>query len=138
MDRWEFLMAGQALVQMSQAEEQSQAGELVLSRAAWGHVASRCEAEMGRRKFGVKRVLQVKNPVQPIISEWRWAKWTQVQCQTRDAPILDADADTGTSTGTSTATTGTSCRGGADDSNDVNNALVSPTPLEHVVRSLVR
>ena len=44
-DRWEFLMAGPPLVQMSLAEGQAQAGDVVLSPEAWGFIEEGCTGD---------------------------------------------------------------------------------------------
>ena len=86
LDRWEFLVAGEALLQMAHAEHEAQAGEVCLSRRAWGLVAGRCDYDEHRRTRGVVCVRQVRQPIEPVMSEWRWAKWDDTQRQTSDCP----------------------------------------------------
>lgn len=45
LNHWEFVVAGEPLVQMSQAEHQAQPGEVVLSGTAWKLVEKTCQGE---------------------------------------------------------------------------------------------
>ena len=63
----------------------STAPPVCVSRAAWGHVAGRCRGDDGaRRKDGVVCVREVMEAIEPVMSEWRWAKWSEPERQTGD------------------------------------------------------
>jgi class 3 adenylate cyclase len=62
-DRWELLLAGASLVQMSQAEQQAQPGEVVLSPEAWALVR---EAGVGTPLAGgAVRLEAMRQPLLP-------------------------------------------------------------------------
>ena len=42
LDRWEFVMAGEALVQMSMAEGEAEAGDLCVSGEVWKRIGQYC------------------------------------------------------------------------------------------------
>jgi len=60
-DRWEFLVAGQALEQVNLAEHHAQPGQVVLSQEAWALVAQKGQAE--RLQAGTVHLTAVDDPV---------------------------------------------------------------------------
>ncbi|MFN2188187.1 MAG: adenylate/guanylate cyclase domain-containing protein, partial [Candidatus Promineifilaceae bacterium] len=50
-DRWEFLLSGEPMVQMSRAKDLALAGEVVIDPAAWSLIQDRCSAELNDANF---------------------------------------------------------------------------------------
>eukprot|EP00937_MAST-01D_sp_MAST-1D-sp2_P002189 g2189.t1 len=92
MDRCEFLVAGDALKQMSHAEEVAKSGEVCLSREAWAYVGAKCDFEGARRSRGAVHVRGVRQPLEPVMSAWRWARWELRERQTLQSVLPLADA----------------------------------------------
>ena len=67
MGRWEFLIAGTALSQMSVAESCADVGEVCCSHNVWSLVASQCHAVNKRKDKGVVALLSVADPPPPIV-----------------------------------------------------------------------
>ncbi len=66
LDRWEFLLSGEPMVQMSVAKDLAESGEVVLSPEAWDMVSERCSAKMVSGRFA--RILDVERKV--AIQPW--------------------------------------------------------------------
>lgn len=64
-DRWEFLLTGEALRQMGQAERRARPGELVLSDPAWRLIAAHASARETRQGYVILKSLRPCGPLRP-------------------------------------------------------------------------
>ena len=63
LDRWEFVMAGEALVQMSHAEEEAEAGDLCVSGEVWERVGKYCVGHPTLQSMNRGSALDGKMPI---------------------------------------------------------------------------
>ncbi len=75
-DRWEFLVAGESLMQMGHAEGQSKSGEICVSPETWALIKDRCEGEICENSGGVYKVGNVAHKVPTMASTRRWSSWS--------------------------------------------------------------
>ncbi len=75
-DRWEFLLAGEALIQMGHAEPQSKSGEICVSPETWERIKSRCDGQLIENSGGVYKVTSVQQRVPTTSSIRRWNAWS--------------------------------------------------------------
>lgn len=66
LGRWEFLLSGEPLVQMSLAKDLAEAGEVVLDPTAWSMVEERCAAELTQSNFARVKTLKSQTPPQLV------------------------------------------------------------------------
>ncbi len=66
LNRWEYLLSGEPLVQMSVAKDLAASGDVVLSPEAWDLVKDHCSSELISRRFVRVFDVKKKSPTQPV------------------------------------------------------------------------
>ena len=75
LDRWEFLLAGNALLQMSHAEPMSKSGEICVSRELWQLINKHCDGILVDTASEIRKITKVKSRIPIEASMRRWEMW---------------------------------------------------------------